>query len=322
MIYYVCKDDKRPSGGRRISYRHVDVLNDNGIDAAIMHSTPGFRLTWFPNETKVMAASSTILKDDDILVYPETRGPDIYDIALDHKYVIFNQNAYYTFMHYQGNERLTPYHHPNLLGLMCVSEDNRDFLSFTFPHLDKVGKLKRVHISYDHDLFQHVPLKNKKRQVAFMQRKHAKEVFDVINILKLRSVLDWTFVLIDNIPAQEVAQIMKESAVFLEFGYPAGCPVPPLEALACGCHVIGYTGFGGDEYQKIVRGFSAIRHNDICGFAKEIERICQWFDQAWANEHMMRFAEEQSLKDAEIIHSIYNKEAEEKDVLMFWKGIL
>ena len=322
-IYYVCLDDNRPSGGRRVAYRHVDILNDNGVDAAILHARPCFRLTWFPNTTRVVAASMTTLKDDDILVYPETRGPEIHEIAMGHKFAIFNQGAYQTFLHYRGNEATTPYHSPNLQGVMCVSEDSRQYLDYAFPHLQKEGKLKRVHISIDHDLFTHVPVKDKRRQVAFMQRKHKNELFDVINILKYRQIFDWKMVLIDNEPPKEVARIMKESAIFLEFGYPAGCPVPPLEALASGCYVIGYTGFGANEYQKRVQNFQSIPHADVIGFAKAIEKVSNWFDDIWANENTMLYiAERVSKSDARIINNTYNQEVESADVLDFWKGIL
>ena len=45
-----------------------------------------------------------------------------------------------------------------------------------------------------------------------------------------------------------VADILRESQVFLSFGHPEGFGLPPAEALACGCLVIGYHGGGGREY--------------------------------------------------------------------------
>jgi glycosyltransferase involved in cell wall biosynthesis len=179
-----------------------------------------------------------------------------------------------------------------------------------------------VHISIDHDLFRHVPVADKKRQVAFMQRKHNEEVFQVVSMLKFRNQLDWQFVLIDNDPAEEVARVMGESAVFLEFGYPAGCPVPPLEALASGCYVIGYTGFGAEEYACKSSNFMPIRHADTSTFAKVIENTCNWFDMTWENDGMLKMAEKRSKRNAEYIQQAYNLDVEANDVLKFWKGIL
>lgn len=318
-IYYQCLDDARPSGGRRVAYRHVDILNSNGYDAAIMHMRPKFRLDWFDNDTKVVSAHETGLKPDDILVIPETRGPKLHEQAMGRKFVIFNQGVYQTFINYNGDEQTTPYHHPDLLGVMCVSKNSEDYLRFAFPDLKS---LKRVHISIDDNLFQHVKVADKKRQIAFMSRKHIEDVVQVVNMLKFRNALDWKMVLIDGVPETEVARIMSESAIYLEFGYPAGCPVPPLEALSSGCYVIGYTGFGADEYAYHASNLSIIRHADTLTFAKTIENVCQWFDEIWSNEGLLKITEMKSKRDADYINQNYNRDVEIKDVLDFWNGIL
>lgn len=320
MIYYLCADDQSPSGGRRVSYRHVDILNENGIPAAIMHSQPGYRLNWFENDTQVVSAYQTALGDDDILVFPETRGPQIREMAMGHKYVIFDQNAYYTWSGYTGVEMDTPF--DEALGVMCVSDNNREYLDFAFPHL--MGRLQRVHISIDHDLFTHVPIAEKKRQVALMIRKHQDEVNQVVHMLKFRNqVSHWQFVVIDNVPESEVACIMRESAVFLEFGYPAGCPVPPLEALACGSFVIGYSGFGADEYIYKTTNFKAVTHADTLNFAKVVEDTCLWLDQVIeGGGYALDFAEQQSKRDADYIKNTYNRQVEADDILRFWRKIL
>ena len=52
-IYYRCPDKDYPVGGIRVIYRHVDLLNRNGFDAAVLHRLHPFRCTWFENETRV-----------------------------------------------------------------------------------------------------------------------------------------------------------------------------------------------------------------------------------------------------------------------------
>ena len=53
-VFYHCYDDPKPTGGQKHTYQHVDVLNRCGFDAYIVHHTPGFRLTWFDNDTRVI----------------------------------------------------------------------------------------------------------------------------------------------------------------------------------------------------------------------------------------------------------------------------
>jgi hypothetical protein len=45
-----------------------------------------------------------------------------------------------------------------------------------------------------------------------------------------------------------VARMLEQAHVFLATGFPEGCPLPPLEAMARGCMPLGFTGFGGWEY--------------------------------------------------------------------------
>lgn len=48
----------------------------------------------------------------------------------------------------------------------------------------------------------------------------------------------------------EVADLLRASHVFLTTGFPEGCPLPPLEALASGCLLVGFAGFGGWDYMR------------------------------------------------------------------------
>lgn len=60
--------------------------------------------------------------------------------------------------------------------------------------------------------------------------------------------IEW--VEIHNKSPQEVAALLRTSHIFLATGFPEGCPLPPLEAMACGCIVAGFTGRGGWDYMR------------------------------------------------------------------------
>ena len=53
----------------------------------------------------------------------------------------------------------------------------------------------------------------------------------------------------------EVAGTMQKSALFLSTGFREGFGLPPVEAMACGCIVIGFTAGGGREYANDGNGF-------------------------------------------------------------------
>lgn len=60
--------------------------------------------------------------------------------------------------------------------------------------------------------------------------------------------LEW--VEIHHKSAQQVADILRTSHIFLATGFPEGCPLPPLEAMASGCIVVGFAGLGGWDYMR------------------------------------------------------------------------
>jgi len=90
-------------------------------------------------------------------------------------------------------------------------------------------------------------------RVAFMPRKN-KALAELIRDLFIArnpefSTADhliWTD--IQGLPHAEVAELLTLSHIFLATGFPEGCPLPPLEAMACGCLPVGFAGFGGWEY--------------------------------------------------------------------------
>ncbi len=52
-IYYLCPCSEAPCGGVQKIYQHVDVLNQNGFNAYVLHPKKGFRYSWRENKTKL-----------------------------------------------------------------------------------------------------------------------------------------------------------------------------------------------------------------------------------------------------------------------------
>lgn len=94
-------------------------------------------------------------------------------------------------------------------------------------------------------------------RVAYMPRKNkalAAQIRAVVEARRPRvpSGADMRWVEIDGLDAAGVAEALRSCHVFLATGYPEGCPLPPLEAMACGCLVVGYAGLGGFDYMRPV----------------------------------------------------------------------
>jgi hypothetical protein len=93
-VLVLCPDYPAPSGGVRKLYRHVDVLNCNGIASLLVHTEPGFRCLWFAHDTAIAYRGDLRLTPDDVLVVPEVFGPGLAALAPGIRKVVFNQNAY------------------------------------------------------------------------------------------------------------------------------------------------------------------------------------------------------------------------------------
>lgn len=60
--------------------------------------------------------------------------------------------------------------------------------------------------------------------------------------------LEW--VEIHHKSPQQVAEMLRSSHIFLATGFPEGFSLPPLEAMASGCIVVGFAGLGGWDYMR------------------------------------------------------------------------
>ena len=301
VVYYLCPvNDQAPFGGVVTLYRHVDMLNSIGRPAKIVHGLRGFRCTWFENDTPIVYPPFEV-SDRDLIVVPEVLSPRLGAMAPGVPKVSFNQNAYMTHLETSLTEPHAYQTSADLLGVMCVSEDNRRYLAYAFPGVD----VQRVFYSYG-DIDFSAPAAPKLKQIAYMPRKRKHDAHAVLSVLRARGALDgWDLVAIDGLERKQVAETLKRSALFLSFSEYEGFGMPPMEALACGCFVIGYTGLGGAEYFD-PRFTLAVPESDIYAFARDIEG---WL-RAWTpSESATR-----GLAASEYIRDRYSHEIERKSV--------
>ncbi len=112
----------------------------------------------------------------------------------------------------------------------------------------------------DRELFQPSRKPSGPVRIACMPRKNSALAKQIRMIFQARNHEDRDVVWeeISGIDQQGVALALGRSHIFLATGFPEGCPLPPLEAMASGCLPVGFSGFGGWDYMRQVRtdGFS------------------------------------------------------------------
>lgn len=305
-LFYYCGVNTQPTGGNKIIYRHVELLVQAGIDAWVYHPVDRFVYPGLVESPRVVAPSTIEARRGDVFVLPEDGGPGMASFAPGLRKLIFNQNAYYTFRHFGlGPEALPPYDHPDVIGALVVSEDSRRYLDYAFPEL----ACERLVLSLNYEAFVFVPWCQKRRQIAYMTRKNADDVAQVVKILSRRGLLrDWTMVPIEGLPEPEVARIMGESMLFLAFGHPEGLSLANLEALACGCRLIGYSGRAGREYFEAT-GSKEIEVGDVVGFCQAVEAFVLGAEDAAS------YLSNQALKASCFISQTYSSQRERDSLL-------
>jgi len=312
-VYVYCFDDNNPAKGIKTLYRQVDLLNKNGISAQIVHQRPGFRCTWFTNETSVTWWDQTKFTQNDTILLPEVLGANVARILPGTPKVIFNQNGFLTFHQHSSplvETRDSPYVHEDVIAALTVSEATADFLSYAFPKFP----VFRMYYTIETEVFRYTAAK--KRQVCYLPRQHSEDTDRLLNLLKYRGVLgDLNLVSLEGKTETETAAILYESLIFLNFGYPEGFGLLPAEAMACGCVVIGYDGIGGREFLTPEYGYP-IAYGDLVGFAQAIEQVLE----LWNSDRAMLQAIGKHA--AMLIRSTYSSEQEETSTLKSWVDIL
>lgn len=267
-VYYLCPDHASPSGGVRAIYRHVDLLNDAGIDAAVLHHRPGFACRWFEHSTRVLAAPAVELSRRDVLVVPEIYGPYFDRLPEGPRLVAFNQNAYLTFARLAPGQDLS---YRRFEAAMTVSRDSAEYLRFAFPRLE----VAVVPNSIDCEVF-HPGTGLPPRRLATMPRKRRDEADQILRLLGDR--LDgWEVVEIESRPEAEVAALLRDAPIFLALGRQEGFGLPAAEAMASGCFVVGFPGFGGREvFDPQFSG--PVEDGDVLGAAVRIANAIELYE--------------------------------------------
>ncbi len=278
MIYFCTPDTARPSGGVRAIYRAVDLLDDAGLDAAVMHTKPGFRCDWFANTTRVVHPPVEV-SGADVLVVPEAFTPaDMERLPFGIPKVVFNQNAYRTFWSAARRDGVvvaTTADHPDVVATLVVSEDNRLLLERALPG----RRVVRMHHWIDTTVF-HPDAARREQRIVAMPRKRTADFALLVDVLRRRGVLDdWELVTLGDRPEADVAAELRRAALFVALGRDEGFGLPVAEALASGCPVVGFHGMGGRELFGAEYAV-AIDDGDVGALARWVEDFVRKYDSS------------------------------------------
>ncbi|WP_245279186.1 glycosyltransferase family 4 protein [Mesorhizobium loti] len=310
-VYFLTPDYQGASGGIRVIYRHVDILNSIGVKAVVLHQRPGFRCDWFDNQTEITDVQKARVTRSDILVVSELDIDLLSRIPSGIKFVIFNQNSHLTWRRGGALAGRMYGANPDLTGVVTVSDHNREMLRYAFP----LSPIDRVHLSIDPTLF-HPGSGARPRRIAYMPRRGRDDAEQIVEMLRARGVLDgWEVVALDGLAHSEVADKLRTTRIFLALTYQEGFGLPAAEAMACGNYVIGNHGFGGKEF--FLPEFSAVvEPGDIMALVRAVE------EAIYNDEKNVGWCRNRGQAASAFIHETYSPQRERDDVATFYREFL
>ncbi len=268
-VYFWIPDVGHAAGGIRAVYRFTDALNAAGLDAAVLHQAPGFRATWFPNETRVESAATTPVCGNDVLVVSELDAARLLAKAPGVTKVVLNQQQYWTFV--RGP---VDYLHPDVAVVIAVSEDGVRYLSYAFPGLAPA----RVRYAVDTDLF-HPRTSERERAIAFLDSKGRGPRAQVTEILsKRRALRGWEWRALRGLTHGQMAEMLGRVAILASFSEFEGFQMLLTEAMASGCAVVGFHAGGGREYLTDDVAWP-VQASEIVTFAERLEEVALGWDE-------------------------------------------
>lgn len=239
---------KKPTGGITVLRQIADILHQGGHEAFLVaRDKTGWRPEGLADSAPVIEWKDMHLTSDDLWLVPEgwvnAFAPGLEAGAYCVSYV---QNWAYLF---SGLPEGTTWH--NLpVEFFSVSDPVRHFIKeATFKDAPVLRPGIDRSIFYSNPMNTCGPI-----TVAYMPRKNKAVTSQIRAIFEHRSepgAVRWLE--IDGLDTYGVAEALRASHIFLMTGYPEGCPLPPLEAMACGCLPVGFTGLGGWDYMRQIQ---------------------------------------------------------------------
>jgi hypothetical protein len=237
-IVFLCPFAKNEiTGGIKTAYRHAELLAEMDFDAWVFQ--PEGPPSWFGTRANLL--TRMIPAAGDILVFPETlNGLLVEMVQRPVRKVLFSQAHYYTLFNSIPAAR---YRELGFERVACQSAVAKGFL-------ERVLRLTGIAILpcyIDGELFHP---RAKTMQIALIPKKLPREAAAIQKIFGLKypqfGAIPWQ--IIDGKSESETADIFGRSAAVLSLPFLESFGLVPLEAMASGAVVTGFTGYGAQEY--------------------------------------------------------------------------
>lgn len=208
----------------------------------------------YTDKTKGQCVNLSV-NPEDFLIIPEG-FPNIMQktMQVSCKRVVLAQSWFYVLLAMNPGQK---WQHFGIQDVISVSDAITEYLDSAMPGL----KIKNFKQSINRNLFKPSNrLSSKFPMVAFTGSRGAENKMKTHSIIKnfyaFYPHLKWIrFTELANMDREQFSERLSSCAFLLYTDDIAGFGTLPLEAMACGTHVVGWTPFGGKEYINAENGF-------------------------------------------------------------------
>lgn len=257
---------RRPTGGVKIIYQHCDLLTEAGYDARPVH-LGDFAVDWFDHRCQPLTGPEARrrARPDDILVVPE-RIPEAAAPYPCRTKLAFVQNGGLVDDALGGKR----YEDFGFTGVLCCSPHVSEFMA-TRTSLPRHTVTNGIRL----DLFTPAPEPRRPNTVLYLKRKSSWRLGPEA-IRRLPDDVRGGISIIEapgTCAEAEMVRFYQEADIFMALGFPEGFALPPLEAMACGCAVVGFAGGGGLTHMHDGETALVVRDGDVDGLAQALARL-------------------------------------------------
>jgi glycosyltransferase involved in cell wall biosynthesis len=250
QIIFFCPSVTVINGGIKHIFRMTEALIALGHNACVFEQSEQ-RPKWFPSTAPIVGQS--VFKSDasQLYVLPEDQPHILEDFKkLPGRKVIYSQNHFYGALGIGDADSYADY---GVTDILCSSKTIYDHCRVRHPTL----RAFIIPCAVDQALFKPAAIKH--NVISFMPRKRSIEATYIRDMFRFQfpQYRDWKWQELNNFSESEIAGMMGASKVFLSLSRLEGFGLTPLEAMAAGCVVAGFTGIGGREYATEQNGFWA-----------------------------------------------------------------
>lgn len=261
-IYY-CAHGAPVLGGQYVNFEHVYELRNLGLRVYILYIPVG-EVERFESQIPIILYHKGMrFFDNDIVVIPEASIDLIRSFSsLTCRKMVHCQNPFYIFHSFPEVTAMESMGYREMISCSGYTTSILRKFGYHYPVWTVRPNVSPVFCESD---------SLKKLQIAFMPRKRERETVFLKGLFKslYPQFKEVQWVPIFNMSREQCATILRESAVFASFSFTEGLGLPPLEAMASGCIVVGFDGLGGEDYSNQENGFW-VKEGDYFGYAHQL----------------------------------------------------